>query len=410
MIHDQTPSAAQGFSLLELSVVLIVIGLVAGFGISLGANILSGSDRITTQQRLTNIRTALDSFVQKNGYLPCPASRADIPTDANFGVERRDPAGSACTPLLGEADPISAGAANSDQAYIGALPVITLGLPAYYAADAWGNKFLYAVSVTHIAGAASYAGMLSGTAQSATQNNITLASHASTTTDLYNGLTLVITYGTGVGQSSTITDYDGTSNIATVSPNWTVIPNNTSQYLISGGNAGTLTVRYGDRSAMSYPVTNDWQENPGAGAIYVVLSHGSNGMGGYPLNAKALATACTDNGTIDFENCDDANALFYDTTYNDGSQSTSFFDDYIIWGSNLLGRLPSPASAATAAGMGSGCPPGICENWCAICKNTPIYPAPTINYACRSSILATNPCEAQCTYAYFGAAAAIPCQ
>jgi len=43
-----------GYTLLELSVVLLVLALIAGFGISLGQNIMQGSDRITTQQRRTS--------------------------------------------------------------------------------------------------------------------------------------------------------------------------------------------------------------------------------------------------------------------------------------------------------------------------------------------------------------------
>ena len=410
------PSTRSGFSLLELSVVLIVIGLVAGFGVSLGNNILSGSDRISTQQRLSNIRTTLDNFVQKNGYLPCPASRTDAVTDANFGVERRSALGNNCTPLGGDTDPVLAGVAPADQAYIGALPVTTLGLPAAYAADAWGNKFLYAVSVAHIAGSSSYAGMFTGTAQGGTTTTIQLVNTASATTSMYNGLTVLITSGTGSGQSATITGYTvvGTTKTATFSPSWTTAPvANDSTYLINGGNAGTITVRYGDRTGTNYPATLDWQGNPGAGAIYVVLSHGPNGRGAYPLNAKATASGClaaADAGENDIENCNDTNALFYDTAYSDSNQPTSFFDDYVIWGSNLLGRAPMPASLAASAGMGSGCPTGVCEAWCAQCKNAPVYPAPTFNYVCSSVVLSNDPCEAQCTYAYFGSSVSVPCQ
>ena len=410
MIQRPHSHHRRAFSLLELSVVLAIIGLIAGLGISLGGNLMSGSDRIATQQRLITIRTTLESYAQKNGYLPCPASRADIPTDANFGVERRDVAGSPCTKFAGDTDMILVPAAAADKVYIGALPTATLGLPASYAADAWGNKFLYAVSANHIAGTGSYSGMLTGTAQSGAAGSIMLAANASvpsassTIDDLYKGLKIAILAGPGVGQSATITGYS--ANTKTASFTTSLSPGAGSTYMIAGGNTGTITIRYGDRTTY-YPVTTDLKGNPGAAATYAVVSHGPNGRGGYPLNAKLVGTACADNATIDFENCDDTNAIFYDTAYNDGNQLANVFDDYIIWGTNAPTRAPLPT---TSAGFGSDCPPGVCEGWCARCKNAPIYSAPTIIYACRSTILSNIPCEAQCDYAYFGAAAMIPCQ
>jgi hypothetical protein len=61
---------------------------------------------------------------------------------------------------------------------------------------------------------------------------LTLASGATTTNDVYNGATAVITSGVGNEQSRVITDYDGSTKIATVSPNWTVTPTTDSVYAI----------------------------------------------------------------------------------------------------------------------------------------------------------------------------------
>jgi len=61
-----------------------------------------------------------------------------------------------------------------------------------------------------------------GVAQTATSNTITLALGSDATDDYYNGLGIFITAGTGVNQYRTITDYDGTSKVATVDSDWTV--------------------------------------------------------------------------------------------------------------------------------------------------------------------------------------------
>ena len=74
-----------------------------------------------------------------------------------------------------------------------------------------------------------------GTAITGTSTNITLELGANATDDYYNGLTIFITSGTGANQLRTITDYEGSTKIATVDAVWTVgqEPNNTSEYSIA---------------------------------------------------------------------------------------------------------------------------------------------------------------------------------
>lgn len=81
-----------------------------------------------------------------------------------------------------------------------------------------------------------------GTAQGGgTGNNqIQLATAASSTDDIYNGLTIIILSGTGAGQERTVSDYLGSTRTATVSANWTVNPNNTSVYEINESAAARL--------------------------------------------------------------------------------------------------------------------------------------------------------------------------
>ena len=89
-----------------------------------------------------------------------------------------------------------------------------------------------------------------GTAQTGTTNTITLALGADAIDDYYNALTVFITSGTGANQLRTITDYDGTTKIATVDAVWTVgqEPNNTSEYsvapavTVTSGGVGTGSV------------------------------------------------------------------------------------------------------------------------------------------------------------------------
>ena len=61
-----------------------------------------------------------------------------------------------------------------------------------------------------------------------------LPSSASTTDNFYNNQIIEITSGTGVGQKRTITDYNGTTKVATLRSNFVDHPNTSSGYNISG--------------------------------------------------------------------------------------------------------------------------------------------------------------------------------
>jgi len=63
-------------------------------------------------------------------------------------------------------------------------------------------------------------------------NQIELAVTASAVDDIYVGSMIVLTTGVGPGQARLITAYDGTNQIATVSPDWTTNPDATTVYKI----------------------------------------------------------------------------------------------------------------------------------------------------------------------------------
>ena len=73
-----------------------------------------------------------------------------------------------------------------------------------------------------------------GTAQAGGVSNITLDSVSSPVNDIYVGKLIKITAGTGVGQTKTITGYNGSTNIATVNTAWGTTPDATSVYSIIG--------------------------------------------------------------------------------------------------------------------------------------------------------------------------------
>lgn len=71
-----------------------------------------------------------------------------------------------------------------------------------------------------------------GLAQGGAASTITLSSTASSVDDTYNDSFIFISTSNGSGQTRLITDYNGTSKVATVTPAWTTEPTSASVYKI----------------------------------------------------------------------------------------------------------------------------------------------------------------------------------
>jgi alpha-tubulin suppressor-like RCC1 family protein/type II secretory pathway pseudopilin PulG len=127
-----------GFSLVELAILLLVVGMVGGMSMSAGQTILKAGDVNATKQQLGIIRSALLLFRDKTGRFPCPARENDVMSSATYGVE-----GANC------ATTAIAGITTSGNAGIGFVPYKALGLNQSVSMDTWGNKFTYAVDMIH---------------------------------------------------------------------------------------------------------------------------------------------------------------------------------------------------------------------------------------------------------------------
>lgn len=102
-----------GFTLIELAIVLVIVGLVlGGLFVPISAQMDMQAFR-KTNESLGEIRESLIGFAILNGRLPCPSTQVD-PTNANYGVED-----STCSAATAE----------------GYLPWKTLGV---HETDAWG--------------------------------------------------------------------------------------------------------------------------------------------------------------------------------------------------------------------------------------------------------------------------------
>lgn len=116
----------QGFSLVEVSIVLVIVGLLLGSVITGFITLRENSLIEQAQDDLKLIHEALVGYAIQNRRLPCPDD--DGPGVATFGQE----------------DQANCNAAGAGSVVLGFLPFQDLGL-AGVAADPWGNAYAYAV-------------------------------------------------------------------------------------------------------------------------------------------------------------------------------------------------------------------------------------------------------------------------
>lgn len=92
-----------------------------------------------------------------------------------------------------------------------------------------------------------------GTAQAGAAGTITLTSGASAVDNYFKGMLVIITGGTGAGQSRYIHTYTGSSKVAGISPNWGTNPDATSVYMViaHGGAVETTLISTNGLNAAS---------------------------------------------------------------------------------------------------------------------------------------------------------------
>lgn len=125
----------RGFSLLEMSVVLAIISVIAVLGLEGLAIFMNRSAYTSSQERMQVIKTALAKHRYVYGYLPCPAGHTLGAGNVNYGKELRSGADCGSSTLTASI-------------YYGDVPVRDLNLPLSYLKDGFGSRFRYAVTAS----------------------------------------------------------------------------------------------------------------------------------------------------------------------------------------------------------------------------------------------------------------------
>ena len=120
----------RGFSLVEMALVLLIVGLLASVFLPATNTMLDNSRRKETRATLEAVEQAMVRFVVVNGRLPCPANGALPAGNVEQGLEQPHPGTDVCT---------AAALTN------GVVPWRTLGLAQDDVTDAWNTMITYRV-------------------------------------------------------------------------------------------------------------------------------------------------------------------------------------------------------------------------------------------------------------------------
>lgn len=264
--HEMRQKSQRGFSLAEIAVVLLIMGLALGAGLTLLNARMEQAKVDTTIARTDTIRTALVAYVTQNYRLPCPAGPLLAFGATEYSLEQVSgtPGSQICRITSAGGTPtgikIDVPGITSDMGSRGTVPCLSLGLPAETCVDGWGTRFTYYV-----------------------QNS-----------------TVRLTNNTVSGMTGSMTIHQSTPLINR-------LPNQT--------NACSTTI-------------NDNTCN--SAAVVIIISHGANRGGGYTASSSTqLPATNTFIGTFEIENTND-NLSFIKSEFIKDNTTGKAFDDYIM--------------------------------------------------------------------------------
>jgi prepilin-type N-terminal cleavage/methylation domain-containing protein len=116
-----------GFSLIELSIVLIIMALLVGGGLYALKGFKKANNAAITKENIKTAYLSLQLYKQKSSKMPCPAKAGISSSDVNYGKA--------------DCSIVATGGVMQ-----GSVPFKDLSIQTKYTIDSWGNKLNYVVS------------------------------------------------------------------------------------------------------------------------------------------------------------------------------------------------------------------------------------------------------------------------
>ena len=131
----KTRTKYKGFTLVEMAIVLVIIGLLLSAIVGVGNAQIQQTRISATKQKEDLIKLAIINYITRNNRLPCPAVPTIAEGAAGYGVE---------APLFGTCT----GTIINGVVSTGIVPWASLGLTDENATDGYYNRFTYQVTLS----------------------------------------------------------------------------------------------------------------------------------------------------------------------------------------------------------------------------------------------------------------------
>ncbi len=136
MFMDTTES---GFSLIELTIVILVMGIILGGVMTLLPKVSTEQKINQARAQMKDIKDALTNYVQIYGHLPCPASLNAAFDTSTFGAETD------CSQATAPGTTEIAGSNANLNIRMGGVPTRAINLPDMASVDPWGRRIVFIV-------------------------------------------------------------------------------------------------------------------------------------------------------------------------------------------------------------------------------------------------------------------------
>jgi prepilin-type N-terminal cleavage/methylation domain-containing protein len=268
---------ARGFTLVELTVVLVIIGLLAGSLLAISTASMSNQRGEVTRAKLKAIDAALVSFVAINKRLPCPANGTLASDNALAGLEVFGTQDNPCVNQSG-----------------GVVPWKVLGFSASDIEDGWGTRITYRLDPYLARNGAM---------------DMSFCDPAGT-----------------IGAAPTDLRTPPRNSCGTACTSSSVMAQCVTpiQFLTSKG----VEIRDG----VGGTILMDMGASPSTGAAFVLISHGENLAGGYSSSGLILPASNGVEGTNETQNRADTfpSPPYYVDAPMQYSTTNTRFDDYVL--------------------------------------------------------------------------------
>lgn len=271
------------FSLIELSIVILIVSILATGAVSISITAINNAKIEATKKRIDEIYRAMGNFLLINGRLPCPANPAlaKSSTDSTYGNEITNCATTTSSSL-------SYSSSNSNLVY-GTIPVKALGLSIDMMEDSFGSKFAYIID-----------------------KNFTVKTSSGNYTGNSTFGTYLFFYYYDSFYKKLIYSYPTTT---TTAPS-------------SGGTTTAATIIKIDEKPSATTQTVSTK------AIFSIISFGANKYGAYPANSTTQTSASSDcdeasNDNIQTSSCSES--VNFDSTLVSSSGNSDSFDDIVFF-------------------------------------------------------------------------------